>query len=344
MINLNFIYLDLNSNREFKFDNHVLLICDCNFILIKMLICLANSTHEKYPNLFLFANCGLIGVNIFLFLQESFCLFYNKYQYMPVDLYLNIRIFVSYFMLIMQLIIIFSKYYDNYYFIYSIIESALFSGGITYGLIKYSQKKILNTENYVGMVLYLLKERKSKYINHIINGIINQHNALCNESICKVCKKIKNEEPITPEQLAAVIYKMYIKKTKLAFSTNLTFKEMYYLLDLYFAFISIHKNLIKIMLKYNQIKANVKNSTTAINDKLRLKSISRFSINFYINLDLLYHGITTYLLQNNDNQKLIYLIKTDKYNQEIKTFIKYLRNILSLSLKSPQEIIKLEIA
>ena len=339
--NLNFIYLDLNSNREFKFDNHVLLICDCNFILIKMLICLANSTHEKYPNLFLFANCGLIGVNIFLFLQESFCLFYNKYQYMPVDLYLNIRIFVSYFMLIMQLIIIFSKYYDNYYFIYSIIESALFSGGITYGLIKYSQKKILNTENYVGMVLYLLKERKSKYINHIINGIINQHNALCNESICKVCKKIKNEEPITPEQLAAVIYKMYIKKTKLAFSTNLTFKEMYYLLDLYFAFISIHKNLIKIMLKYNQIKANVKNSTTAINDKLRLKSISRFSINFYINLDLLYHGITTYLLQNNDNQKLIYLIKTDKYNQEIKTFIKYLRNFLSLNLKSPQEIIKL---
>ena len=44
--------------------------------LIKILICFASSTHEKYPNLFLFANCGLIGVTIFLFLASyifGFC-------------------------------------------------------------------------------------------------------------------------------------------------------------------------------------------------------------------------------------------------------------------------------
>ena len=82
---------------------------------MKVMICLANSARSKYDKLHLFANCVMIGLNLFLAFQEVFLLLYNKFEYMRVDLYLNVHCFVNKFILLMQILIIWGKYFDFYF-------------------------------------------------------------------------------------------------------------------------------------------------------------------------------------------------------------------------------------
>ena len=331
----------MKTNKKFPLDSHVLIVSESNYIFMKVMICLANSARSKYDKLHLFANCVMIGLNLFLAFQEVFLLLYNKFEYMRVDLYLNVHCFVNKFILLMQILIIWEKYFDLYYFIYSLIQSILIALGITYYFIKVSALKLVNNDNYLGMVLYLLKERDNSHINKIMTELINKHKSLCCQTNCKLCKRIYKKQMLTPEKLAAFLYKTYIKDRNILFNETFEFKAIYYLVDLYISFISEKKTLIKIILKYDHIKACIRNTTTKINDNLHLKTNNKFSNNFYLNLELLYHEIIEQLLKNNDNQKLSYLIITDKISIEIKSFIKMLRNFLFLHLRSPQEIMKL---
>ena len=340
-VNTNYIYIDIKTNNKFPLDSHVLIISELNYIFTKVMVCLANSARSKYNNLHLFANCVMVGLNMFLVFQEVCLLLYNKFEYMRVDLYLNVHSFVNKFILLMQILIIWEKYFDLYYFIYSLIQCILIALGITYYLIKASTLKLVNNDNYLGMVLYLLKERNNSNINKIMTELINKHKSLCYQIKCKLCKQIQKKQMLTPEKLAAFLYKTYIKDSKILFNETFEFKAIYYLVDLYISFISEKKTLIKIILKYDHIKTCIRNTTTKINDNLHLKTNNKFSSNFYLNLELLYHEIIELLLKNNDNQKLSYLIITDKISIEIKSFIKMLRNFIFLRLRSPQEITKL---
>jgi hypothetical protein len=179
----------------------------------------------------------MIGLNLFLVFQEVFLLLYNKFEYMRVDLYLNVHCFVNKFILLMQILIIWEKYFDLYFFIYSLIQSVLIALGITHYFIKVSALKLVNDDNYLGMVLYLLKERESKHINTIMTELINKHKSKCCQTKCKLCKLIYKKQMLTPEKLAAFLYKTYIKDRKILFNETFEFKAIYYLVDLYISFI-----------------------------------------------------------------------------------------------------------
>jgi hypothetical protein len=77
---------------------------------------------------------------------------------------------------------------------------------------------MVNDDNYLGMVLYLLKERDSKHINTIMTELINKHKSKCCQTKCKLCKLIYKKQMLTPEKLAAFLYKTYIKDRKILFN------------------------------------------------------------------------------------------------------------------------------
>ena len=296
--------------------------------------------------LFIFLNFAVIIFMYILVIHTIYLLLFQRYTFASHKISIRLRIILNLILTIASLYIILIRNFDKVNLIIFVISEVPFVLIIESYLETKSIEKVLNKNNIISTIIYLIKEHNQKDINDTLYLIINNHQCDCDDIKCEFCNKIKqlkktdDGSKITVETVCVLLFEAFIQDTVrerkiYLFDDIVSYLSYYHIIDLYITSLTHKKNLIKIILKCNKIKTLIK--TTKRTNNLTTKVTSYFSFNFFLNIDLLYNDIATELIQA-DTQKVAYLISIDIYKQEIKKFIKKIFTFFQLNINNPLEV------
>ena len=363
-LNLSFIYIPINHKKQILYTNKIVIVYDQYVLLLKIIICLEHNIPYNIKNLNelkLFLHLGFFILNIVLGIHEVYLLISNKFVYLESKLSILIRCIVNVSLVLFGVYIIISNFFNSYFFYFGIVNSCIIACSLCYVLASISVHKMKDENNKMGNLIYLIRESGSKDINKIMFTMVTKHKCTCQNPTCKVCDCISSDHTkltISCEKLSCFFYDQIRKDCKNIFNGNYgeTYFSFYLIFELYESFLSRKKNLIQIVYIYNKIKMlSHKNMRGfSIKNEKSKNMFTQLSINFFINLDVLYHQIIKTLspngrehYHNNSNntpngnsssQNFNYLINIESVSQAIKYFIDRLLFFLNSKDKTPQEL------
>lgn len=345
------LFISMYPMGNSSIDNNIILINEKYLVFIKMLICF--SKNNKIQNitdpLLKFINFGVFILFLVLTFHQSVLVLFHPFSYLTKKWSVMLKFFLNILISLLELYIIIIRNYEAFSFVIFILSSLPFSIVLSYFFLKISLYKMLDPKHPIGNLIFLIKEAQSKKIKTFSYYIIHNHKCNCSNLKCLFCQKIKlmnlkdNELPF--EYLCELMFKHLIKKKDHKEEQSLNnekditeYLSFYHILELYICFLSQKKNLIKIILKYNEIKSLYKLASKG--GRIGHYLYSFFSMTFTLNLEILYFQITKNLV-NDDGNKISYLISIDNMAEQIKIFIKRIFTFFKLNMKTPHELIKL---
>ena len=347
-----YIYISIDHEKKCFYENRLFLIFNYYILMIKGIISL--QTYFKEPLVAKFWNVAIYTLNLVLILHETVIIMKNKFCYLTSESYIILQFIFTYSLGFLQIYFLIQDCQSSFFFIFGIIASLFFSIPLYVMMLKISHDKMVSVKNPIGTLIYLIKETYSFDLHsydELYTLLSNSHRAKCKDKECKLCHS-ESENSINEEKekcsmfekIFTFAYKSLIKKNKgLDEYNKYEIKEAisyYLLINLYFDYLSKKKNIVKIVLKYQNIKMKIKNSAIYFNGGNSVY-VNLFSLNYLINLDYLYEQINKRLFNLNDEQKQAYLIEINKYVRIIKNLFDEILLFFEIDIKTPQEIIKL---
>ena len=342
---IHYIHISLQSVSSFSFNNKILSIIDIYFLFIKTIICFKDNLPQKVPRnrLDLLLDYSMMIFNIISLLHILYLTIIYKFTYVSNNCCVFLRIWYVIFINIFQFYIFFTKTFTDTLFFLAVVNVAIISISFTILLQKLSISKVQNYKNEIGNVIWLLNKSNSKDIKVSISLIMYNHLSNCGIDKCYLCNKLLSEnrkESLTAVQLCNYLIK-YVKRKKVNANSFEIIDQIgiQLLLELLIMQLS-GKSLIKILIKYNKIRALLNQQKNK-----RYKRKQRFNYNssklFVINLHFLIHQIKAKVSSSHVKTKFEYLITMENIISHLNVFMLEIGSFFKRNLKNMREIITL---
>lgn len=339
--NLHHVYISLMPLRTSSFDNFILLMSDKYFLKMKLLITFIKHCAD-YQLLSYFLNFLLVGINIAFFFNFIYTVFINKLVYIPSLFTVYTRVFYCLLTSTVSFYIIILRIRSGFILLFVSVNLFIISFYLFEFFQRKSIEKLTQKGNEIGTIIYLINEHQSPNISSIVQSIILNHKARCQDKHCTFCSYLSDnsQDIVSFEQLCFILFKSVIKDQKMQNSDNqLEFLAYYNLCELYVLFLN-DKNYIKLLLKYHKIKNMFRHSTKTFHNQITILN-QNLSKTFLLTLELLFDEISYLLVNLNENLKNSFLINIDGVTTYINEFLTEMKEFFDLSLKTPREVFKL---
>lgn len=360
-INNTYLYINLYPYRVLHFDNRIIRNTDLTYFVLKVLIALYVNT-PKGNQIKTFIGFGIMFLNVFLSVVQTYLLIHNKFVYLSK----TYNTYLCYGGNIITVSFIIYILWDNIQtglkFLYLLVNVVLISMCIVYQIKKWSHNKMINENNQLGRLIYLIYEQGelvrltksdiSERESSIVYKIIKSHDDNCklDSHSCNFCKAVNNSKEVVHnfKDLCILVYKHLLYRDMCDKSKiNKEMRCYYYIIKLYVCYLQTQKtSLVRVVVKYNKILQKLKpklefaeNGNSMDNKNKKQLRLNHYQVNnsytLKLSFELMYIAIMKHIFKEGEFQKVNNLIQVDPMIKNIKDFIIHLQSFFEKKIINP---------